>query len=124
MTDLEQRKPGISPERSAEGAGKSTSAVARTRPPRKLTTREDANFQCRVRGCGKLFGRSYNYKAHMETHDTGRVYPFACLVKDCAKKFVRKTDLARHHQSVHMKQRNHRCDYCGRFFARKDTLRR
>jgi hypothetical protein len=100
------------------------SIVARTRQPRKLTTKEDANFQCHVKGCGKLFGRSYNFKAHMETHDASREYPFPCPLKDCNKKFVRKTDLQRHHQSVHMKQRNHRCDYCSRFFARKDTLRR
>ncbi|CAG8971008.1 hypothetical protein HYALB_00009859 [Hymenoscyphus albidus] len=100
------------------------STIARTRQPRKLTTKEDANFQCTVKGCGKLFGRSYNYKAHMETHDASREYPFPCPMKDCNKKFVRKTDLQRHHQSVHMKQRNHRCDYCSRFFARKDTLRR
>ncbi|KAK2627947.1 hypothetical protein QTJ16_002593 [Diplocarpon rosae] len=98
--------------------------VTRTRQPRKLTTKEDANFECHVKGCGKLFGRSYNYKAHMETHDAGREYPFPCSAQDCDKKFVRKTDLQRHHQSVHMKERNHRCDYCGRFFARKDTLRR
>lgn len=91
---------------------------------RKLTTEEDANFQCHVKGCGKLFGRSYNFKAHMETHDASREYPFPCPLKDCNKKFVRKTDLQRHHQSVHMKQRNHRCDYCSRYFARKDTLRR
>jgi hypothetical protein len=100
------------------------STIARTRSPRKLTTKEDANFQCHVKGCGKLFGRSYNFKAHMETHDSSREYPFPCPLKDCTKKFVRKTDLQRHHQSVHMKQRNHRCDYCSRFFARKDTLRR
>jgi hypothetical protein len=100
------------------------STIARTRQPRKLTTKEDANFQCNVKGCGKLFGRSYNFKAHMETHDASREYPFSCPVKDCTKKFVRKTDLQRHHQSVHMKQRNHRCDYCSRYFARKDTLRR
>jgi hypothetical protein len=100
------------------------STIARTRQPRKLTTKEDANFQCHVKGCGKLFGRSYNFKAHMETHDASREYPFPCPLKDCNKKFVRKTDLQRHHQSVHMKQRNHRCDYCSRFFARKDTLRR
>ncbi|KAB8294131.1 hypothetical protein EYC80_009577 [Monilinia laxa] len=100
------------------------SVVARTRGPRKLTTKEDANFQCRVKGCGKLFGRSYNYKAHMETHDADREYPFPCTVDKCTKKFVRKTDLQRHNQSVHMKQRNHKCDYCSRFFARKDTLRR
>ncbi|RFU31417.1 hypothetical protein B7463_g4956, partial [Scytalidium lignicola] len=100
------------------------SAIARSRPPRKLTTKEEANFQCQVNGCGKLFSRSYNFKAHMETHDASREYPFPCPIEDCTKKFVRKTDLQRHHQSVHMKQRNHKCDYCGRYFARKDTLRR
>ncbi|KAH8816279.1 hypothetical protein F5884DRAFT_216360 [Xylogone sp. PMI_703] len=100
------------------------STIARTRPPRKLTTKEEANFQCQVNGCGKLFSRSYNFKAHMETHDASREYPFPCPIEDCTKKFVRKTDLQRHHQSVHMKQRNHKCDYCGRYFARKDTLRR
>jgi hypothetical protein len=100
------------------------SNIARTRTPRKMTTREDANFQCKAKGCGKLFSRSYNFKAHMETHDAGRVYPFPCPLPDCTKKFVRKTDLQRHHQSVHMKERNFQCDFCGRFFARKDTLRR
>ncbi|KAI1178154.1 hypothetical protein F4777DRAFT_127706 [Nemania sp. FL0916] len=94
------------------------------RPIRKLTSKEDANFQCEVEGCGKLFSRSYNYKAHMETHDKKREYPFSCTYEDCSKKFVRKTDLQRHHQSVHMKEKNHKCDYCGRLFARKDTLRR
>ncbi|KAI1381423.1 hypothetical protein F4677DRAFT_126036 [Hypoxylon crocopeplum] len=94
------------------------------RQPRKLTTKEEANYQCEVKGCGKLFSRSYNFKAHMETHDEKREYPFPCTVPDCNKKFVRKTDLQRHNQSVHMKEKNHRCDYCGRMFARKDTLRR
>ncbi|CAM1509233.1 Fc.00g029720.m01.CDS01 [Cosmosporella sp. VM-42] len=94
------------------------------RPPRKHTTKEEANFQCEVKGCGKFFSRSYNYKSHLETHDEKREYPFPCPVDGCAKKFVRKTDLQRHHQSVHMKERNHKCDYCGRLFARKDTLRR
>ncbi|ORY64255.1 uncharacterized protein BCR38DRAFT_485393 [Pseudomassariella vexata] len=94
------------------------------RHPRRLTTKDEAVFHCRVEGCGKMFSRSYNYKAHMETHDENREYPFPCPVSDCSKRFVRKTDLARHHQSVHMKKKNHRCDYCGRMFARKDTLRR
>lgn len=94
------------------------------RAPRRLTTKEEANFQCEVKGCGKLFSRSYNFKAHMETHDEKREYPFPCPINDCNKRFVRKTDLQRHHQSVHMKERNHKCDYCNRLFARKDTLRR
>jgi hypothetical protein len=100
------------------------STIARTRQPRKLTTKEDANFQCHVKGCGKLFKRSSNFKVHMETHDTSREYLFPCLLKDCNKTFARNVDLQRHHRSVHMKQRNHRCDYCSRGFARKDTLRR
>ncbi|KAF4462655.1 epithelial zinc-finger ezf [Fusarium albosuccineum] len=94
------------------------------RPTRKHTSKEEANFQCEVKGCGKFFSRSYNYKSHLETHDEKREYPFPCTVDGCTKKFVRKTDLQRHHQSVHMKERNHKCDYCGRLFARKDTLRR
>ncbi|RKU42905.1 hypothetical protein DL546_001479 [Coniochaeta pulveracea] len=94
------------------------------RAPRRLTRPEEANFRCEVKGCNKLFSRSYNYKAHMETHDEKRQYPFPCTVADCTKKFVRKTDLQRHHQSVHLKERSHKCDYCGRLFARKDTLRR
>lgn len=115
--------------RSESQERSSASTIGRQRGPprtrvRKLTTKEDANYQCHVKGCGKLFGRSYNFKAHMETHDASREYPFPCLLKDCSKKFVRKTDLQRHHQSVHMKQRNHCCDYCSRYFARKDTLRR
>jgi len=109
---------------SAGPQRKMSTSIARTRQPRRLTTKEEANFQCTVKGCGKLFGRSYNYKAHMETHDAGREYPFPCIQPDCEKRFVRKTDLQRHHQSVHMKQRNFRCDYCSRLFARKDTLRR
>lgn len=100
------------------------SSIARTRTSRQTTKPEDANYQCKVKGCGKLFSRSYNFKAHMETHDSSRVYPFPCPLQDCSKKFVRKTDLQRHHQSVHMKERNFRCDLCSRHFARKDTLRR
>ncbi|KZL65054.1 epithelial zinc-finger EZF protein [Colletotrichum tofieldiae] len=94
------------------------------RAPRKMTSFADAQYQCQVKGCGKLFSRSYNYKAHLDTHDEKREYPFPCPIADCNKRFVRKTDLQRHNQSVHMKEKNHRCDYCGRLFARKDTLRR
>lgn len=107
-----------------QNTGRPYRGVRPRRTPRRLTTREEANFQCEVKGCGKLFSRSYNFKAHMETHDEKREYPFPCLAADCNKKFVRKTDLQRHHQSVHMKERNHKCDYCGRPFARKDTLTR
>jgi hypothetical protein len=111
------------PHESARNIRKAAARQQR-RAPRKHTTREEANFQCTVKGCGKFFSRSYNFKSHMDTHDEKREYPFPCPLDGCTKKFVRKTDLQRHHQSVHMKERNHKCDYCGRLFARKDTLRR
>lgn len=114
-----------SPRTQASQEGRRPTGINKARrQPRKHTTREEANFQCQVKGCGKFFSRSYNFKSHMETHDDGREYPFPCSMQACNKKFVRKTDLQRHHQSVHMKERNHKCDYCSRLFARKDTLRR
>lgn len=108
---------------STDGQNSQTSST-QNKPPRAMTTRAEANYECSMEGCGKMFNRSYNYKAHMETHDPERVYPFTCQLPDCTKRFRRKTDLQRHHQSVHMKERNHQCEFCGRFFSRKDTLRR
>lgn len=100
------------------------SSVARTKAPRKMTTKEEANYICKVNGCGKFFSRSYNFKAHQETHSSNREYGFPCTVAKCTKKFVRKTDLQRHCASVHEKNKQFSCDFCQRNFARKDTLRR
>ncbi|KFY97625.1 hypothetical protein V498_01975 [Pseudogymnoascus sp. VKM F-4517 (FW-2822)] len=124
---------GLSYDSGAEGVLLGSSSTndgsSRTTPnqekrPRIVTTREDGNYECTVDGCGKLFNRSYNYRAHMETHDADRVHPFICALPDCMKRFRRKTDLQRHHQSVHLKEKSHQCEYCGRFFSRKDTLGR
>ncbi|OBT40635.1 hypothetical protein VE00_08366 [Pseudogymnoascus sp. WSF 3629] len=109
---------------SSTNAGSSRTTPSQEKRPRIVTTREDGNYECTVDGCGKLFNRSYNYRAHMETHDADRVHPFICALPDCMKRFRRKTDLQRHHQSVHIKEKSHQCEYCGRFFSRKDTLGR
>ncbi len=74
------------------------SSAATTRRRRQLTTPAEANHKCEQ--CGKLFERRYNYRAHLATHDPERVYAHTCQVEWCDKKFVRKTDLVRHHQSV------------------------
>ncbi|KAI9866837.1 MAG: hypothetical protein M1813_000779 [Trichoglossum hirsutum] len=84
--------------RKLESSGSLITNAARIRKRRQLTSPNEATHECNV--CGKLFGRSYNFKAHMETHDPGRTYPHVCDYKDCEKKFVRKTDLTRHQQSV------------------------
>ena len=127
----------------------SGSAARSPRKRRQLTSKAEANHECEI--CHKFFERRYNYRAHMATHDPDRAHPHKCEVEWCDRKFVRKTDLMRHHQSVsgssssssattnwsvnggadqsfclqvHLKQREFRCEMCSRPFARKDTLRR
>lgn len=72
--------------------------VSRMKKKRQRTTPEDATHECRV--CGQLFRRSYNWKSHMDIHNPVRKYPHPCQEPDCQKKFTRKTDLDRHHESV------------------------
>lgn len=68
------------------------------RRKRGFTKPENANCHCDQ--CGKLFQRSYNLKAHLETHDPHRSQPHPCHHHGCNKRFVRRTDLIRHVQSV------------------------
>ncbi|KAK5157222.1 hypothetical protein LTR04_005459, partial [Oleoguttula sp. CCFEE 6159] len=95
--------------------------VARIRAKRRTTTKETANYECYI--CGRLFERKYNHRQHMDTHDPKRELPNTCSFDGCAKKFVRKTDLARHEMSVHLKSKEYKCPFCEAQFARKDTLR-
>ncbi|EME40469.1 hypothetical protein DOTSEDRAFT_74144 [Dothistroma septosporum NZE10] len=97
-------------------------SAAEQRGKRGYTTSD--NSTCCCDQCGKLFQRSYNLKAHMDTHDPHRDQPHACQYPDCTRRFVRRTDLLRHEQSVHLKERKYRCPLCYGSFARKDTLRR
>lgn len=68
------------------------------RPKRGYTTH--ANSTCHCHKCGKLFQRSYNLKAHMDTHDPHRQQPHGCQYPGCKRRFVRRTDLIRHERSV------------------------
>lgn len=72
--------------------------IDRTRKRRRLTTAENANYQCDL--CGKLFQRNYNLKTHMDIHNPRRDKPNLCEHVGCDKKFVRRTDLQRHEQTV------------------------
>jgi hypothetical protein len=90
---------------------------------RRHTDPANAAYRCHL--CtDKGFARRYNYTQHMLTHDVTRRKDNVCQVPGCGKEFVRKTDLARHDQSVHKKARPYKCSRCPNAFPRKDTLRR
>lgn len=59
---------------------------------------ESNKIQCQQ--CGKAFGKPWNLRAHMLTHEQERPHPHVCQWEGCLSKFVRKPDLIRHEQSV------------------------
>lgn len=90
---------------------------------RRHTDPNNAPYTCPL--CpDKGFARRYNFNQHMLTHDVTRKKDNVCPVPGCMKEFVRKTDLARHDQSVHQKIKPFKCSRCPNVFSRKDTLRR
>jgi uncharacterized Zn-finger protein len=92
------------------------------RKKRHLTEPAEAKYECKE--CGKFFSRVWNYNAHLDTHRLDRPRPHVCPEKDCGKAFVRRTDLTRHTQCVHQREKRYSCGLCNSMFARKDTLRR
>ena len=90
---------------------------------RRHTDPAHAAYRCQL--CpDKGFARRYNYNQHMLTHNSDRKKDNVCPYPECRKEFVRKTDLARHHQSLHQTEKPFRCARCPSTFSRKDTLRR
>ncbi|KAF2855842.1 hypothetical protein T440DRAFT_385353 [Plenodomus tracheiphilus IPT5] len=113
---------GSSHSRSRPKYASSTGSRERTRN-RRHTDPAHAAYRCQL--CpDKGFARRYNYNQHMLTHDSYRKKDNVCTYPGCGKEFVRKTDLARHDQSLHQQVKNFRCSRCPSAFARKDTLRR
>lgn len=104
-SDAGDIKPSLRPGyRRAYSAADTEELKFMGRRKRSLTRPENASCSCDI--CGKLFQRCYNLKAHMETHDTHRNMPNKCKYPDCGKRFVRRTDLTRHNESVRRPFRN------------------
>lgn len=101
----------------------STSTTRERRRNRRHTDPAHASHLCPI--CpGKGFARKYNFTQHMLTHEPCRRKENVCQWQGCGKEFVRKTDLARHEQSVHHKSKSFKCWRCSACFSRKDTLKR
>jgi hypothetical protein len=131
MYDYDNREfeRGPSEESTSSLRSKSRSNYSSTGLPRERTRNrrhtDPANAAYRCHLCmDKGFARRYNYNQHMLTHDVTRKKDNVCPVHGCGKEFVRKTDLARHDQSVHQRIKPFKCSRCPNVFSRKDTLRR
>lgn len=122
-----ERAPSEESSSSVHSRGRmsfATSSAYRERMrSRRHTDPDHAAYRCHL--CPeKGFARRYNFNQHMLTHDISRRKEHVCPYTSCGKEFVRKTDLARHDQSVHRKSKPFGCNRCGATFSRKDTLKR
>ncbi|SMQ54288.1 unnamed protein product [Zymoseptoria tritici ST99CH_1A5] len=125
QSEYMEQKPSMSTSRVSPALRRSISSnnVRDNRADKRGFTTK-ANSTCACQLCGRYFQRTYNLRAHMETHNPVRDQPWKCQHEGCERRFVRKTDLVRHWDSVHLKARPHHCKLCLNSFARKDTLRR
>lgn len=99
----EDTKPVLRPRpagerRSDASAQETRRAFDEDRRKRGYTT--PTNAVCSCDECGKLFQRVSNLRAHMDTHKPDREQPWACQFYGCTRRFVRKTDMTRHQESV------------------------
>lgn len=98
----EDVKPVLCPMSSGEHQALSTEetrqVIAENRRKRGFTTPRNAVCSCDQ--CGKLFQRTSNLKAHLDTHKPDREQPWVCQHHGCTRRFVRKTDMSRHQESV------------------------
>ncbi|KAF8427500.1 hypothetical protein EV426DRAFT_699330 [Tirmania nivea] len=122
MEVIQQAQPNTGDKRKTMVLFPDVSGGQAQRKKRRLTEPGEANYHCQT--CGKYFSRVWNYNAHRETHDPSRPKPHVCTEPNCKKAFVRRTDLTRHVQCVHAKDKKFKCSMCNNRFARKDTLRR
>jgi hypothetical protein len=114
------RSPRSRPTRPAYTVASGTRERTRNR---RHTDPAHAAYRCEL--CPeKGFARRYNFNQHMLTHEPYRRRENVCTFPGCGREFVRKTDLQRHDQSVHQKNKPFQCSRCPSSFARKDTLRR
>lgn len=87
-----------------------------------LSSSGDRRYFCSV--CNRACDKKYNLREHEKIHDPARISQFLCPWAGCGKRLGRKTDVKRHVQSVHEKEKKFACDKCAKRFDRKDTLAR
>lgn len=90
--------------------------------PSSSSDPRETKFACPIPGCGKIFTRKANRRAHMSTHNPDRSRPYVCSL--CPKAYLRSVDLIRHQETIHEKSKKHTCTGCNRYFTRKEGLKK
>ncbi|XP_037785589.1 transcription factor Sp5-like [Penaeus monodon] len=83
-----------------------------------LTTKKREHI-CHVPGCGKVYSKTSQLKAHLLSHSGER--PFVCNWIFCNKAFTRSDELQRHLRT-HTGEKRFQCEECGKRFMRSDHL--
>ena len=99
-----------------------TASNRMSRRVRRHSGNSERRYFCSV--CNRACDKKYNLREHEKIHDPTRVSQFVCPRQGCGKRLGRKTDVKRHVQSVHEKEKKFACDKCFKRFDRKDTLSR
>lgn len=83
----------------------------------KQTHTGDVNYTCEL--CGKGFFKKTELTRHKPTHSNAT--PYKC--PKCGLGFKIPKTLKRHIRNVHVAQRSHTCDTCGKSFTQLQTLK-
>jgi uncharacterized Zn-finger protein len=77
----------------------------------------DKNHFCII--CNKTFSKSYSLTRHMKLHTGDR--PHRCEI--CFARYIQRSDLRRHIESIHVKLPKFQCSLCVKTFCTKKSMK-
>lgn len=72
--------------------------------------------------CGKKYGERFHLNEHIRAKHMDVAY--ICYIPSCRARFVKKSDLTRHINGMHLGVSRCKCRFCDKKFSRADSLAR
>ena len=85
----------------------------------RLHSSDEAEL-CKAEGCLKTFKSKIESKMHYNRVHGNMERKFPCT--DCDKRFYQTCDLKAHIKGVHLKIKDHICQYCQKSYSQKPNL--